>query len=293
MFLIIQEIIKGPIFVYIMIQGNEKVCIYAASFDIVHTVIYDRMKLGIQLWISVVLSLHVACVAWWQNKKIAAQITSAPDRRKHILRMSQVKISISLMFIFVIVWLLALGASLLDYISHSYNELFGANILRVIHVYSVIIKHLLAANSFINPIVYALVKPTFKTAFMFLIRNRPCKWNELQEVVREESRLATVTPTHQRNVSFYQQSPTIIDKSKLANDEYHSDRAYRKRSSSRVSLLKKSLIKIVQSRTSNNSAIEMETKKSLTKEKSITTQSAIELDKRKSIGEANLIIDKT
>ena len=188
---VILEIIKGPVMASWIINKDNRICNYASWSGVIQTVTIDRMMISFEVWIAMILSIQVAFVAWRKNKRMIAQtfiLATLADRRKHREHQVQVKISICLLFAFVIIWLFTLGTKVLVSYSGSSKELFGVPKIRVIQVYSLFVKHLLCANAFLDPFIYAFVKPDYKTAYMFLIRNKPCNWNELQEIIRAHDR---------------------------------------------------------------------------------------------------------
>ena len=188
--ILIIEIIRGPVVVAIRLrkENETRICTHASWSDVVQTLSFDWMKIALELSIAVVLSIQVAFIAWRQNKRIKKSVANRLDRNRNSQRKETVKITIYLMFVFVIIWFLALGPSFLTSVYHTSNEILGIPKIRVFQIYSLFIKHLLSANAFINPLIYALVKPTYKLAYMFLISNKPCNWNELKYIIREEDR---------------------------------------------------------------------------------------------------------
>ena len=181
------EVIVGPILISRLmefVQGYS-VCHFAEQLPDFYIIVFDFGKHILQLTLSVVLTVRVAMVSWKQLHLIHKLERSLHADIRHQKRMVQVKISISLMFIYVIGWLPSMGVPILEHISKTSTEIWGLPIFDVLAVYSEVTKHLVSINAFLNPIVYAYMKPTYKTAILYLIRHRPADWGKLPQHIRD------------------------------------------------------------------------------------------------------------
>ncbi|XP_005113331.1 adenosine receptor A3 [Aplysia californica] len=151
-------------------------CTYHMNFPYAYRQIYIEVKRGLQLGIALCLSVQVAVVSLKQSRKLKRGhfYFTSKQRSEFKRKMISVKITMILMFLFIILWLptLLLGPS---------KILFNG---RDAHTYMILIRLPVLANSFINALVYALSRKTYRQAYWFLLTTPPCKWAGLRTSLR-------------------------------------------------------------------------------------------------------------
>jgi len=178
---------------------------------------YDLFLIGhtvILVITSLSLNLFVGHYAWKQIKDRHASITSNQLKKHHSKtyheiklkesQLTQLKISLSLMCIYLIFWspLIVYGVFV--------------KIIKSLNLMKAITFHCILANSWINAIVYSILKNTYRRAFFFFLTNYPCKWCKVNAFLNREKDTMT-NYTSSNTMKLKQKSSMILNKALSAN----------------------------------------------------------------------------
>ncbi|XP_005108756.1 adenosine receptor A3 [Aplysia californica] len=136
-------------------------------------------ELGLQLSVSFCLCAQVSLTALREVRKLKREfhvlgISGTFRSKSYRSRMTNVKITVSLMFIFIILWLpTAFGGVMSKLVSR-----------RVANIYRISTRLPRLANSFLNAVVYAFSKDTYRKAYWYLLTTPPYRWARLEEMMR-------------------------------------------------------------------------------------------------------------
>jgi len=162
---------------------NAKQCLSSAIIS--RAYLFFLFGLTICLIISsLCLNLSVGCFAWKQIKaryKPFTSLTSKQFKKRHTQayheiqvkksQLAQLKISLSLMCIFVILWL--------PYITNTFYSFAPEMNPKTYDRMISFAHHSLLTNAWINAFVYAFLKKTYRTAYFFFLTHLPWNWSKV------------------------------------------------------------------------------------------------------------------
>jgi len=177
-------------------------------------------KLWIVTVVSATLTAYVAFVAFKRFKQKEVRAANVKNEHGEVkktvsdtvkLQKKDIKTMITLMFLYVVLWLPTLTIPF-------YVDFLPRDTLQLGYLVS---QHCISINSYMNAFVYAWQKPRFKKAARYFLTNRFSKWKDVNKFMNLTTTAALFTAIEhnlKRNVQTFDKADQATPEPLVAND---------------------------------------------------------------------------
>ncbi|XP_005108757.1 trace amine-associated receptor 9 [Aplysia californica] len=168
----------------VTIQPLTKRCTFNSNAPHLYMLIL-AIEIGVQLLFALCLCAQVSMTALNQARKMQQDFENLGIEMSESLqnRLASVKITLSLMYLFIVLWAPTILATEIE-------KLLGS---KAAISYRLLTRIPRLANSFLNPLVYAFSRDIYRKAYWYLLTTPPNRWEELSRKLRGDETLTGET----------------------------------------------------------------------------------------------------